>query len=158
MILCVGCHRDISFLSSYNDVYNDGQLTVSQMIIILNEKKEHIHTDVVPHEVYEIYNLLQRNSFLFSLHPFTILSFKDCLYDDLFISFDIMESGRFIFDSINILDNMISATAASFARCVSFDSYLKYTYYNSPEYSILPLMYLEFENKSRVGYGYCLLK
>ena len=66
--------------------------------------------------------------------------------------------GRFISDTTHLKDDMIADILSLFAGTVTYDSTVKYTKYESPEYAVMPSAFLIFANECGVNSGYWLLK
>ena len=93
------------------------------MMNFLKKNKYHIHADVPPHEVQEIYeNSLTSTSNHEELLP-KIMYPLDCIsafrndkiiFGDQILSFNIAEGGRFTPDTENLPDETIAATLSLF--------------------------------------------
>ena len=168
--LCVDCYQHEIFLPYSISI--DGVLSVQEMNDYLKKKNQSVSNDATAHEVQEIYEMCKdienRKDEIDTHVPFPMYQSNTLSYNDKTPKFDFGEvlhtfpldqGGRFISDETSIPNNLVSPVLDLFAIIVRYDDeQTEYTDFDSPEYDMLPSLFIEFANKSRMSAGFMLLK
>ena len=167
--ICVDCYKQNIFLP-YSCTLED-VLSVEEMKRYLKERNKQLANDIVPHKVQELYELTlveeQRQTDIdtvpFPTHPVKSLGIKDNKFEfgRLVAKFNIQGGGQFL-NLPEIEDEMIAPIIGLFASIVRFDgtnsAAQKEIGYHLPVLDVLPSIFIDLANKSRVSSGFHLLK
>ena len=162
--LCVDCYQRNIFLP--HSITIDEVLTIEEMKSYLKKQNQSIVNDADAHEVQEFFEMQKeletKENDIDNHVPFPIYTSNELttfLFGTIFHTFSFDQGGRFINDQKAIPNNLVFPVVDLIASLVRYNpKKIKYTEYKSPVYDVLPSLFIEFANKSRVGTGFRLLK
>lgn len=162
--LCVNCYQHNIFL--LHSITIEDVLTVKEMKLYLKERNQTIANDAEAHEVQEIFDIQKeletKNNELDDNVSFPLYKSNDLTnftFGNVFHTFALDQGGRFISDQKAIPNHLFFPVVDLMASIVRYNpEKIKYTEYDSPVYDVLPTIFIELANKSRMGKGFRLLK
>ena len=172
--LCIDCYKQKIFLPYSSSI--EEALTVEEMKNYLKEHNRAVsNTDnIEAHEIQELYEICKVDekremdigrNVPFPIYPSNSLDIvreedrsKKYGFGKILLTFDLHDGGRFICDP-QIKNQLVEPVINLLAATVRYDENRKqYTDFNSNVYDVMPDIFVEFANSSRVSAGFRLLK